>query len=217
MYICIKHSFNLTVSNFYCPFLNLLGFCISAIPKFEHYEPSPQGCDAARQAQLIHPTNPAPPHPSHLFAPGRGDVLLERDDVRDGFDRHEIHPHDQARHGHVLRCDLQPAPRCGAQIHEHTRLLQKLEFPVQLDQLERGASPVTSLLCKVVKLVLSPFPQLRLASHFPFEVDKVPRGGSRAADNVISTLISTSSSSSFGSRRPPWNTGDRKIRAVDCV
>ncbi len=49
--------------------------------------------------------------------------------------------YNEAGDWHVLRCHLQPPSRSGAQIDAHSRPLQKLIFPVQLQEFERRSSP----------------------------------------------------------------------------
>lgn len=103
---------------------------------------------------------------THLLAGGRGYVGLQRGDIMDGLDRDQINTDDDAGDGHVLGRHLQPSAWGRAQVYQHSRLLEELELPIELNQFERRPGPVSGLLGQAIELVLSSFSYLCLLTHY---------------------------------------------------
>lgn len=101
-----------------------------------------------------------PPHSCAAF--GGSDVLGERVGPADGADGDEVDPDDEGSHGGMVDGHLDPPSRRGAEVEHRPRRRQEAEPRVELEQLERRATPVPLLLGEVVVLVLALLP-LRLA------------------------------------------------------
>jgi hypothetical protein len=101
-----------------------------------------------------------PPHRGTAL--GGGDVLGERVGPADGAYGNEVDADNEGTHGSMVDGHLDPPSRRGAEVKHRARRREEAEPRVELEQLERRATPVPLLLGEVVELVLTLLP-LRLA------------------------------------------------------
>jgi len=101
-----------------------------------------------------------PPHRGAAL--GGGDILGERVGTTDGADGDEVDADDEGSHGGMVDGHLDPPSWRGTEVEHRASRREEAEPRVELEQLERRATPVPLLLGEVVELVLTLLP-LRLA------------------------------------------------------